>query len=85
MKLRTIIATVIATLLTTAAARGHDDHTSHGGHGGVGKVEFSNSCSPEVQADLASGVAMLHSFWYSAGEQVFRKVLARDPGCAVAY
>jgi hypothetical protein len=28
---------------------------------------------------------MLHSFWFSAGEQVFRNVLAKDPACAIAY
>ena len=32
----------------------------------------------------AAGVAMLHSFWYSAGEKAFRDVLAEDPGCAIA-
>jgi hypothetical protein len=85
MKLRTIIVCVSALLLTNVAALGQDEHEGHAGHGQVGKVDFSNSCAPAVQADLASGVAMLHSFWYSAGEQAFRKVLARDPGCAVAY
>jgi hypothetical protein len=28
---------------------------------------------------------MLHSFWFGAGEQVFRNVLAKDPTCAIAY
>jgi tetratricopeptide (TPR) repeat protein len=27
---------------------------------------------------------MLHSFWYSAGEKMFRDVLAQDPSCAIA-
>jgi hypothetical protein len=27
---------------------------------------------------------MLHSFWYSAGEKLFRDVLAQDPSCAIA-
>ncbi|MBV9064909.1 MAG: hypothetical protein JO004_03970 [Methylobacteriaceae bacterium] len=30
------------------------------------------------------GVAMLHSFWYSAGEQAFRAALAADPSCLIA-
>jgi len=85
MKLRTIITSLAALLFTTAAALGHDEHEGHAGHGQVGNVSFSNSCAPAVQADLASGVAMLHSFWFSAGEQVFRDVLARDPKCAIAY
>jgi hypothetical protein len=85
MKLRTIIASLTALLFTTAAALCHDEHEGHAGHGQVGNVTFSNSCAPAVRADLASGVAMLHSFWFSAGEQVFRNVLARDPKCAIAY
>jgi hypothetical protein len=27
---------------------------------------------------------MLHSVWYSAGEKLFRDVLAQDPSCAIA-
>ena len=56
----------------------------HAGHSKVGSVSFANSCAPAVQAELTRGVAMLHSFWYSAGEETFRAVLAKDPGCAVA-
>jgi hypothetical protein len=47
-------------------------------------VSFSNSCSSDVQADFARGVAMLHSFWYSAAEEAFRDVLAKDGSCAIA-
>lgn len=67
-----------------AAAHDPSDGNDHSGHEMVGKVEFANSCSPAVQDDLARGVAMLHSFWYSAGEKVFRQVLEKDPGCALA-
>jgi hypothetical protein len=85
MKLRTILGGVTALLFTTVAAFCHDEHESHAGHGQVGKVNFSNSCAPAAQADLASAVAMLHSFWFSAGEQTFRNVLTKDPACAIAY
>jgi hypothetical protein len=85
MKQRTVIASVAALLFTTAAALCHDEHEGHGAHSQVGNVNFSNSCAPAVQAELARGVAMLHSFWFSAGEQVFRGVLAKDPSCAIAY
>jgi tetratricopeptide (TPR) repeat protein len=50
----------------------------------LGKVNFPNSCDPKVQAQFERGVAMLHSFWYSAGEKTFREVLAQDPSCAIA-
>jgi tetratricopeptide (TPR) repeat protein len=50
----------------------------------LGTVAFANSCSPAAQPDLLRGVAMLHSFWYSAGEQAFRDALLKDPRCAIA-
>ncbi len=50
----------------------------------LGKVTFPNSCDAKVQAQFELGVAMLHSFWYSAGEKTFRDVLAKDPSCAIA-
>ncbi len=50
----------------------------------LGKVSFPTSCDPKVQAQFERGVAMLHSFWYSAGEKIFRDVLAQDPSCAIA-
>jgi tetratricopeptide (TPR) repeat protein len=50
----------------------------------LGKVHFPNSCDAKVQAQFERGVAMLHSFWYSAGEKTFRDVLAQDPSCAIA-
>jgi tetratricopeptide (TPR) repeat protein len=37
-----------------------------------------------VQPLLETGVAMLHSFWFGAGEKTFRDVLAQDPSCAIA-
>jgi hypothetical protein len=58
--------------------------SQHGHEGHLGKVDFANSCSAQVQPELQRAVAMLHSFWYSAGEKAFRQVLAEDPGCAVA-
>ena len=50
----------------------------------LGKVSFPTSCDPKVQPAFERGVAMLHSFWYSAGEKTFRDVLAQDPQCAIA-
>ncbi len=85
MKPRTTLALGIAAVLFTAAALAHDEHTGHEGHGQlVGTVNFENSCASDVQAELMRGVAMLHSFWFGAGEQAFRGVLAKDPSCAIA-
>jgi len=50
----------------------------------LGKVEFPNSCSPAVQEKLIRGVAMLHSFYYSATQKAFEEVAAGDNSCAIA-
>ena len=52
--------------------------------GQLGKVNFANSCDAKVQRELQRAVAMLHSFWFTAGEKAFRHVLEDDPGCGVA-
>ncbi len=80
-----LVATGFASMLFAAGgAIAQGSHTGHAMHDKVGAVVFANSCAPAVQADLASGVAMLHSFWYSAGDKMFRDVLAKDPSCAIA-
>src|SRR5512134_2196545 len=50
----------------------------------LGKVTFPTSCDAKVQAEFERGVAMLHSFWYSAAEKTFREVVEKDPSCAIA-
>jgi tetratricopeptide (TPR) repeat protein len=84
MRLRTVTASIAALLLASGVAFSADDHAGHEGHGKLGTVAFPNSCAAAVQADFTRGVAMLHSFWYGAGEQTFRDVLAKDPSCAIA-
>ena len=59
-------------------------HEVEEGTGQLGKVNFANSCSAQVQKELQRAVAMLHSFWFSAGEKAFRHVLDDDPNCAIA-
>jgi len=74
---------VFVALALHAPAYAADDHAHmHGDH--LGKVSFPTSCDPKVQPAFERAVAMLHSFWYSAGEQAFRDVLKDDPGCAIA-
>src|SRR5437763_8284798 len=48
-------------------------------------VSFPTSCIPAVQQQFNRGVALLHSFAYSAAENTFRDVAARDPRCAMAH
>jgi len=68
-------------LAIVGIAQAHDTDSQSGP---LGKVSFPTSCSPKVQAQFERAVAMLHSFWYSAGEQAFRDVLKDDPQCAIA-
>ena len=72
------IATTL--LLVSGTAQSHEDE----GKDQLGRVKFANSCDPKAQPLFETGVAMLHSFWYSAAEKTFRDVLAQDPSCAIA-
>jgi tetratricopeptide (TPR) repeat protein len=75
-----LVALSTTLLLVSATALSHEDE----GKGQLGKVKFTNTCDAKVQPLLESAVAMLHSFWYSAGEQAFRDVLKQDPTCTIA-
>jgi tetratricopeptide (TPR) repeat protein len=50
----------------------------------LGKVDFPNSCSLAVQEKLVRGIAMLHSFYYSAAQRAFQEIAAEDNSCAIA-
>jgi len=75
-----ILSVSAALLLASGAAQSHEDEDK----GQVGRVKFTNSCDPKVQRLLETGVAMLHSFWFSATEKAFRDVLMQDPSCTIA-
>jgi hypothetical protein len=51
----------------------------------LGKVSFPISCLPAVQQQFDGGVALLHSFAYTAAEIAFRGVAELDPRCAMAH
>ena len=53
--------------------------------GGVGKVQFENSCSKEVQGELMRGHALLHSMFYDEAIAVLNGVAANDTNCAMAH
>ncbi len=72
---------LIFALALHGTAQAHDGDAQTGT---LGKVSFPSSCDPKVQAAFERAVAMLHSFWYSAGETAFRDVLKADPQCAIA-
>ena len=76
MKSRSVFFAAVIVLALTLPALAQEDK--------LGKVAFPTSCDPKVQAQFERGVAMLHSFWYSAGDKLFRDVLEQDPTCAIA-
>jgi tetratricopeptide (TPR) repeat protein len=51
----------------------------------LGKVDFSTSCTAEVQTTIEKGLALLHSFQYTESEKTFTDAAARDPKCAIAH
>src|SRR5713101_5234300 len=58
---------------------------SHSAPQKLGKVRFQISCLPAVQKPFDRGVALLHSFAYTAAEDAFRGVAELDPRCAMAH
>ena len=64
-----------------AAQEAHD----HNAPEKLGKVSFPITCMPAVQQQFDRGVALLHSFAYTAAENVFQGVAEQDPRCAMAH
>ncbi len=81
MKLRLFHLVFLFSFAVHGLAQAHDTDSQTGP---LGKVSFPTSCDPKVQPAFERAVAMLHSFWYSAGEKAFRDVLKDDPQCAIA-
>ena len=79
--LPSLAAVVLAGLATVAPAVAQQ----HAGHEKLGQVNFANTCSPAVQADLNRAVALLHSFWWGATIKAFNDVAQQDPSCGIAH
>lgn len=81
LALPSLAALVLAGLTAAAPAVAQQ----HAGHDKLGQVNFVNTCSPAVQADLTRAVALLHSFWWGATTKAFNEVVQKDPSCGIAY
>jgi tetratricopeptide (TPR) repeat protein len=57
----------------------------HGVPEKLGTVSFPTSCTPAVQGQFDRGVALLHSFAYSAAADAFSRIAEQDPRCAMAH
>ena len=80
-----LISTVGIAVLAAAGAEAQHQHESAAVPQRLGTVQFATSCDTAVQAEYNRGVALLHSFWFSAAIDSFNTVLAKDPGCAMAH
>ena len=85
-----VLATTAALSATAGAqtpAPGQQVAThDHGAPAGkLGSVHFATSCRPAVQGEFDRGVALLHSFWFSAAVKSFNTVLEGDPACVMAH
>ncbi|MEJ7912981.1 MAG: hypothetical protein WKF70_07490 [Chitinophagaceae bacterium] len=50
-----------------------------------GTVDFEISSPEKVKKEFNLAISLLHSFEYDEAEKVFAKIIAEDPGCAMAY
>ena len=76
---------VLLILLVIFPLSGAQETHNHPAPEKLGKVSFPVSCIPAVQEQFDRGVALLHSFAYTAAEHAFHGVAEQDPRCAMAY
>lgn len=80
------VAHAVALSLLLASLLLAQDHTHESPTGGkLGTVSFQTSCSARAQPLFDRGVALLHSFWFSAAVESFNAVLEIDPRCVMAH
>ena len=75
-----MVSGVTGSLLVAAAIGQQPEQHDHGAPAGrLGTVPFVTSCAPAVQNEFDRGVALLHSFWFSAAIESFNRVLEGRP------
>jgi tetratricopeptide (TPR) repeat protein len=82
--MRPVWRTSLALVFLAASLPAQEMH-DHGAPERLGEVSFPISCAPAVQQQFNRGIALLHSFAYSAAEQTFRGVAKVDPQCGMAH
>jgi tetratricopeptide (TPR) repeat protein len=76
---------VAASVLVAGQAAQQPQHEHGASAGRLGTVHLETSCAPAVQKEFDRGVALLHSFWFSAAIGSFDTVLKGDPQCVMAH
>src|SRR5688572_31076721 len=79
------LGVTMSVLVAASAGQQPDQHDHSASAGRVGAVHFATSCAPAVQKEFDRGVALLHSFWFSAAIESFNTVLKADPRCVMAH
>jgi hypothetical protein len=77
--------TLLTLLLFFSPFATAQEQHSHNPPAKLGTVSFSISCAPAVQQQFNRGVALLHSFAYTAANDAFQNVATLDPQCAMAH
>src|SRR5271165_547146 len=76
------IALLLMVLLSPALSQEAHEHSAPER---LGSVSFPISCVPAVQEPFNRGVALLHSFAYTAARHAFEQVSGQDQHCAIAH
>src|SRR5687768_5670922 len=79
-----VMASAVMMSVTVADSAGQQVEQHAHAAPAVGAVHFVTSCAPAVQAEFDRGVALLHSFWFSAAIESLNTVLKGDPRCVMA-
>ena len=74
---------LLACSIRSMSGAGQHEHTTVES-ARVGRVQFSNSCSPAVKDKFNQAVATLHSFGYRKAGQLFEAIALEDPSCGIA-
>jgi hypothetical protein len=86
--MRRTVLLCLAILLASspgAARLSAQEHGQHAHPGRLGRVSFPVSCTAEARRRFEYAMAVLHSFWWEAGDSAFGAVLAADSSCAMAH
>jgi hypothetical protein len=77
-----LVLAICAALGSGSAFAQSHDHTEHPV---LGNVHFPTTCSPAAQTAFDQGMQFQHSFWHRPARESFRKAVAEDPSCGIAY
>jgi hypothetical protein len=77
-------ALIAVAAVSSLSAQAHDHGTGRSAEQ-LGRVTFPVSCNAEAAKRFERAMALLHSFWWDAGDAAFRGVAEADGACAMAY